>query len=64
MSSCGICGHEGDGYEVFGFVPCCKKCFDRIMEREAEKNRESKNLENGKSESKIQYYNIPKGSDK
>lgn len=45
MIPCGICGHEGSSYEVFGFMPCCKKCFERIMERQKQKELEDKKLE-------------------
>jgi len=45
MAPCGICGSEGSGYEVFGFMPCCKRCFERIMERQKQKEIEDKKLE-------------------
>jgi len=48
-SYCSICGHEAElGYEVFGFMPCCQDCFERIMLKQKLEEEAARKLEEQK----------------
>jgi len=49
MTFCGICGKEAQGsYELFGFMPCCQECFERVILKQKMKEEEEKKMEKAK----------------